>query len=156
MVIRPYEPRDADQVKAIFKSQGLPVYLPLPENDPCVISALVGIEGEKVVLALIGRLSVEAHCVMRPDEPDGARKVKRAQEMSEGYILALSDRMQKDGYAAVRDLQAFVPAWMSKFRSIMERFLGWLPEPQGYTVYYKRLGAGTEEARKALKKGTDQ
>ena len=60
--------------------------------------------------------------------------------------------MQRFGFPAVTDAQAYVPAWMTKFRRVMERFLGWLPEPEGYAVYYKRLGAGSEEASDARKR----
>ena len=146
MFIRPYEPKDRDQILAIAREQGLKVDVPLPDSDTSVISALVGVEGEHVVLAIVGRLSIEAHCIVRPNEPNGARKIKRAMETSEGFIYAVSERMKTCGFPGVADLQAFVPSWMRKFRATMERFLGWVEEPQGYTVYYKRLGSGVESA----------
>lgn len=132
------KPEDIAAVRETFAAQGLDVHLPLPGIDPAVLIAVVG-DGEKGKIAVIGRLTIEAHLVIHPDEPNGASKVRKLTNAAEGALIVTAERMRQMGFAAVEDIEAFVPSFMSRMRSLIQ-YLGFAQEPEGYTRYWKRVG----------------
>jgi len=138
MKFRLYKPEDEARVKETFAAQGINVNLPLPGHDPAVIVAVVG-EGEKGAMAVIGRLTVEAHLIVHPEEPGAAAKVRTLAHAAEGALIVTAERMRQLGFAAVDDLEAFVPVKMDRMQDLI-RYLGFMNEPVGYVKFWKKVG----------------
>lgn len=139
MTLRFYEPKDAQAIQEIFAAQKLETDLPLPDKDRATLFGLVGEEGGRIVLAILMRLTAEAHLVIRPDEPQAARKVRQAVALTEGALMALGNQMEKYGLGAIHDAIAVVPEEMARMQDMM-RLLGFREEPEGFRFYYKKLG----------------
>jgi hypothetical protein len=137
--VRLYRPEDEQAVREIFAKQQIDADLPLPWADPCVAVALVGEEDGKVKLAIIGRLMVEAHLVIAPDEPQAAAKIRKVMTASEGAMMAISAAMREKKCAGVDDIQAFVPEKMTRMHDLIQ-VLGFVRSDTRWIPYWKRIG----------------
>lgn len=128
---------DLPALKEIFAAQGLPVYLPVPGEDPSVAVAVVEEQDGKLKRALILKTSLEAHFIT-PDED--AYALNRLSQLAEGAVMQMNMELARLRFPVFMDGRARVPKVMVKLIAFMKKRLGFVPETDLFTGLCKRLG----------------
>jgi hypothetical protein len=131
-VIREYEPRDAEFLRAMHAADPFDYALPDLANQLWITKQVLEVEG-RVVMALLGRLTSEAYLLEDPAERERAGRVARMRR-----ILSLAEASAGD--ARSRGIDS-AHAWLApeiagKFGPQLER-MGWLPAR--WAAYVKEL-----------------
>jgi hypothetical protein len=132
-----YQEADTIELKRIFESQGLPVYLPVPGEDPSVAVAVVEEEDGKMKRALILKASLEAHFIT-PDEDPYA--LNRLTQIAEGAVMQMNMELARLKFPVFIDGRARVPKFMDKLINFMKKRLGFVAETDQFIGLCKRLG----------------
>lgn len=133
-----YEPaRDREVVLELFKQQNLPVYLPLPEEDPSVAVAVVEEREGKVVRALVLKATIEAHYVNIGDDP---YPLNRMTNIAEGAVMQLNVDLSRLKFPVFTDGRARVSKSMPEMIEFMKKRLSFEPETDAFVGLCKDLG----------------
>ncbi len=141
-MVRLYRFEDRGELETIWKSQGLAddVHLPIPGVDPNVAVATVLEEDGRVQCIIIGKLTVEASLVIRPETPEALRRVKELMRFTEGVLAHLNVQLQRCGFGGVTDAEAYITDKLPIMQRVMGA-LGFRSEPEGFKRFWKLLGS---------------
>lgn len=129
--------QDIPALKEIFVAQNLPVYLPVPGEDPSVAVAVIEEVRGQLVKALILRSTLEAHYVT--GEPD-AHALNRMLSLAEGAVMQLNVDLARLKFPLYTDGRARVSRTMPEMIEFMRTRLNFIPETDQFVGLVKPLG----------------
>lgn len=132
MIIRPYEPKDADDLKRIHAERGYSFeYLPL--DSPEFVSVWVAEQDGRVVAAVAARKVVEVSAFMAQDWSNPAWRLSVMQELQQ---CGSKDLARQD----FTEMQSWVQPETRGFARRLIRSLGWI-KSQGHTCLVRGIHA---------------